>query len=151
MPAQAMTHRSRQSHCGQLLALTLSAQLTYRARIDFKSPPTRRGTADKMLGVDRRVCFAPADRFPQAQRGFMHAECRQDADEVNSIIKKLFWEFRNRQGLLTIDQAPRKKATIAKNPTTGAVIPLLDRVSFTRGKLNYRAMHDAAIPPQERR
>jgi hypothetical protein len=67
-----MIHRAHQSHRARLFALTLSVPLTNRARADFNTISSRRRITDKVPGMDRRVCVAPADRFAQVNRGFTH-------------------------------------------------------------------------------
>jgi hypothetical protein len=146
-----MTHRSCQSHRAQLFALTLSAPLTYRAHIDFNTPPARRRTTDKVYGIDHCVRFAPAYRFAQVKRGFALEECRQDADAIYCIANNYLRNFPNGTGHAHDHLcAEKERHDGEKNRRRNILIPLMDRVDSTHRKLVHRVRHDVAVPPQER-
>jgi len=147
-----MIHRSRQSHRAQLVALTLSAPLTYRARIDFNTPPARRRTSDKVYGIDHCVRFAPAYRFAQVKRGFALEEYRQDADAIYCIASNYLSNFANGTGHAHGHLcAEKERHDGEKNRRRNIFIRLMDGVDSTHRKLVHRVRHDVAVPPQESR
>jgi hypothetical protein len=146
-----MTHRSCQSHRAQLFALTLSAPLTYRAHIDFNTPPARRRTTDKVYGIDHCVRFAPAYRFAQVKRGFALEECRQDADAIYCIASNYLRNFANGTGHTHDHLGAAKEHDGEKNRRRNIFIRLMDGVDSIHRKLVHPVRHNVAVPPQERR